>query len=277
MFDKSVIILVVSREILEGSVVDRNAAFMASRIDELGYRVCSIHVVDRVETEMVTAIRCALEQNPRFLLITGGMGPSWDDNSRACVAKATGLPLVQDATALDCVRNSYRRLHAKGLIDDGELNEERARMASLPKGSTCFENPIGTAPAVQLTVGATTLFLLPGVPPEMQRIFKLFVLPAMAAAGPGTPRGQRLLDYHGRDESAISSALRDLARQHPQVSFRTRMQGTEEATTIRITLVAEHADARTLEQLLERAEHGLRERLGIDLHARPTDASRIGD
>ena len=34
MFDKSVIILVVSREILEGAVVDRNAAFIA-----IGYQL----------------------------------------------------------------------------------------------------------------------------------------------------------------------------------------------------------------------------------------------
>lgn len=277
MSDKSVIILVVSREILEGAVVDRNAAFLASRIDDLGYRVRSILVVDREETEMVTAIRWALEQKPTFLMITGGMGPSFDDNSRACVGKATGLPLAQDPAALDYVRNSYRSLHARGLVDDPELNDERARMANVPKGSECFENPVGTAPAVRLQVGPTTLFLLPGVPPEMQRLFKLFVLPAIAAARPGTIRRQRHFDYHGRDESVISSALREVAEHHPQVAFRTRMQGAEESSTIRITLVAEHQDDGVLDDLLASAERELRTRLGIELHAMPTDASRLGD
>ena len=203
MSDKSVIILVVSREILEGSVVDRNAAFIASRISDLGYRVRTIQVVDRVESEMVSAIRWALDEGPGYVIVTGGMGPSWDDNSRACVGKAADLPLYEDATALEHVRNSYRRLFAKGLVEDAELNEERTRMAQLPKGATSFENPIGTAPAVQLKVGSTTLFLLPGVPPEMQRIFKTFVLPAMSAAAPGTHRRQRQFDYHGSDESAM--------------------------------------------------------------------------
>ena len=97
MFDKSVIILVVSREILEGSVVDRNAAFIANRIDDIGYRVRTIQVVDRVEAEATAAIKWALDQKPTFVLLTGGMGPNWDDSSRGCLAKAAGLPLEENA------------------------------------------------------------------------------------------------------------------------------------------------------------------------------------
>jgi nicotinamide-nucleotide amidase len=277
LFDKSVILIVVSREILEGTVVDRNAAFIANRIDDVGYRVRTIQVVDRVETEMIGALSWALEQKPAFVLMTGGMGPNWDDNARSVAAKATGLPLVEDAKALDYVRNSYRRMHAKGLIDDADLTEERSRMARVPKGSVCHENPIGTAPAVQLRHGATTIFLLPGVPAEMQRLFTLYVMPAMVAEGPNTVRSERQVDYHGHDESAISRALGEVVKAHPLVSFRTRVQGTEEARTIRITLVSEDEDAVALSETLDRAETSLRNRLGIEVHGRPTDAGRLGD
>ena len=99
--DKSVIVLVVSREILEGAVVDRNAAFIANRIDDLGYRVRTIQVVDRVESEMVAALRWALEQKPVFVIVTGGLGPNWDDNTRGCLAKAANLPLKEDQRALE--------------------------------------------------------------------------------------------------------------------------------------------------------------------------------
>jgi nicotinamide-nucleotide amidase len=133
LFDKSVIILVVSREILEGSVVDRNAAFIANRIDDIGYRVRTIQVVDRVESEMVAALSWALEQKPTFVLLTGGMGPNWDDNSRGCLAKASGLPLEEDAKALEFIANSYRRLHAKEVIDDPNLNDSRRGMANCPR------------------------------------------------------------------------------------------------------------------------------------------------
>lgn len=277
MFDKSVIILVVSREILEGSVVDRNAAFIANRVDDIGYRVRTIQVVDRVEAEMVAALTWAIEQKPTFVLTTGGMGPNWDDNSRGCLAKATGLGLVEDAKALEYIQNSYRRLFAKEVVASPDLSESRRGMASVPKGSICYENTVGTAPAVQLRVGPTTVFLLPGVPAEMQRFFTQHVMPVMSAEGPDTVRGERNVDYHGHDESSISRALADVAKKHPLVSIRTRVQGIESTRTIRISLVSEQEDAVRLNDLLDQAEQDLRDRLGLELQSPPTDASLLGD
>jgi len=115
------------------------------------------------------------------------------------------------------------------------------------------------------------------VPAEMQRLFTMHVLPAMSAEGPTTVRRERQIDYHGRDESAISRKLGEVAKRHPQASFRTRVQGSEEALTIRITLVVEHSDPVTLDELLEHAESDLRAALGVEVHSRPTDASRLGD
>lgn len=277
MFDKSVIILVVSREILEGSVVDRNAAFIANRIDGIGYRVRTIQVVDRVEAEVTAAIKWALDQKPTFVLLTGGLGPNWDDSSRGCLAKAVGLPMVEDPKALDFVRNSYRRLHAKGAVDDEALTDARRGMASVPRGAVCHENLVGTAPAVQLRAGTTTVFLLPGVPAEMQRFFTMHVMPVMSAEGPNTVRGERQVDYHGHDESVISKALSELTRKHPMVSIRTRVQGVEGARTIRLNLVAEQEDPVALADLLDKAEQDLRDTLGIEIGGRPTDASMLGD
>jgi nicotinamide-nucleotide amidase len=277
LFDKSVIILVVSREILEGSVVDRNAAFIANRIDDIGYRVRTIQVVDRVEAEVTAALKWALEQKPTFVLLTGGMGPNWDDSSRGCLAKAAGVTLVEDPKALEFVQASYRRLHAKNVIDDAELTDSRRGMAMVPKGAICHENTVGTAPAVQLRIGTTIVFLLPGVPAEMQRFFTLNVMPVMSAEGPNTVRGVRQVDYHGHDESAISKALAELAQRHPHVSLRTGVQGIEGARTIRLMLVAEQEDPVRLNDILDAAEQDLRDRLGIELRTRPTDASMLGD
>ena len=277
MFDKSVIILVVSREILEGSVVDRNAAFIANRIDDIGYRVRTIQVVDRVEAEMAATMTWAIEQEPTFVLVTGGMGPNWDDNTRACLAKAAKLELEENPQAIEFVQSAYRRLFAKQVVSHPDLNDARRGMALLPKGATCYENTVGSAPAVQLRVGPTTVFLLPGVPAEMQRFFTSHVMPVMASEGPDTVRGERAVDYHGHDESSISRVLADISAKHPNISIRTRVQGTEMARTIRIVLVAEHENAVQLNEQLEQAEQDLRDRLGLELDTPPTDASRLGD
>ncbi len=264
MFDKSVIILVVSREILEGSVVDRNAAFIANRIDDIGYRVRTIQVCDRVEAEMVATMTWALDQKPTFVLVTGGMGPNWDDNTRGCLAKAAGVELEENEQAREYVQNAYRRLFAKQVVSHPDMTDARLGMAMLPIGAKCYENTVGSAPAVQLDVGETSVFLLPGVPPEMQRFFTAHVMPAMAAAGPDTVRGERTVEYHGHDESSISRILSDISGKHPEISIRTRVQGTEMARSIRIVLVAEQDDAVQLNELLEKAEQDLRDRLGLE-------------
>ena len=262
---KSVFIFCFSRELLEGIVVDRNAAFMGARISDLGYRVRSIQVLDSVEEEMVAAFQWALNEKPAFIITTGGMGPAHDDITRICVAKAAEVETVEDPRALEMLTHSYRRLAAKGVIEDPTINDARRVMAQVPKGAVCYENPIGTAPLVRYQTGPTTFFLLPGVPAELQRLFTLYVAPAMTAEGPGMVKKARHVDYHGQDESAIARLLEDLSRRHNGVTTRTRIQGTEENLTIRITLFGEHSDEEELDAALERAEADLRARLGLEI------------
>jgi len=271
LHDNSVIILVVSREILEGAVLDRNAAFIGNRAVELGYRVRSIQVVDRDEGEVIAAIRWALEQKPAYVMVTGGLGPSFDDNSRTCAAKAIGLPLREDSRGLELLKKSYQRLYAKGAVEDAELNDERRRMALVPAGATCFENPIGTGPAVQIAVGDTKLILLPGVPAEMQRLFLVHIVPQLTAGSPDISRGKRQVDYHTTDESSISQSLRELSKSHAEVSFRTRVLGDGDSRVLRVELVAEDKDQKKVDERLNRAEAELRQRVG---EANRRDSSR---
>jgi molybdopterin-biosynthesis enzyme MoeA-like protein len=262
--NKTVIILCVSREILEGAVVDRNAAFMAARVTDLGFRVRSIQVLDRVEAEMVGSLELALDDKPAYILVTGGLGPGVDDNTRACLAKAAGVGLVENKQSLAQIATAYRRLQAAEVIEDGGMNPDRARMAMVPEGAITYENPIGTAPAVQLAIGPTTVFLLPGVPAEMQRLFLLHVVPTLSKQGPQTIRRSRHIDFPSRDESSLGRVLSDIGRRHRGVMARTHVQGTNQDIVIRITLQAEHTDPVELDALLERAELDLRARLGLE-------------
>lgn len=264
---KNVLIFCVGRDLLEGSVLDRNAHFMADRISDLAFRVQSIHILDDVGEEMVAAFQNALAQKPAFILVTGGMGPGVDDLTRESMAKASGRPLRQDKQAVEMLAKSYRRWFAKGIVEDSELNEARLSIADVPEGSICYENPIGTAPAVRLKVDNTTIFLLPGVPAELQRLFTLYVVPALSSEGPGTLKKAIHVEWPGGDESALKRTLTDIGRHYPGLSSRARVQGDDEVS-IRISLFAEHADEAELDRMLEKAEADLRARLGLELPTR---------
>jgi molybdenum cofactor synthesis domain-containing protein len=251
--------------LLEGTVLDRNANYLAGRLNERGYRVTSIQVLDDVEAQIAAAVQQALTQRPGIIITTGGLGPGHNDVTRESIARAIGRSLNLDAAAREMLATSYRRLFAKGMVEDAELHEDRLRMAEVPEGGTCFENPIGTAPAVRLEVDDTILFLLPGTPVEMQRLFQLYIDPALAAEGQGNIKKARHIVYPGADESAISRLLRDLNRRHPGIHSRARADGSGEDAVLRITLFTEHADESQLDALLERAEADLRSRLGLEV------------
>jgi nicotinamide-nucleotide amidase len=250
--------------LLEGSVLDRNGNFMAKSIDRLAFRVQSVQILDEVRPEMVSAFRTAIEQKPAYVITTGGMGPGHDDITRECVAEAAGLPLIRDDRAIEMLERSYKRLVAKGAVESAELNEDRSGMADVPEGSICYENPMGTAPAVRLRVSETTFFLLPGVPEEMQRLFDLYVIPALAADGPGIVKKARHVEWPGGDESALKRILTDINRRFPEIHTRARVIG-EDQLSLRVSLFGEHADEDELDNLLSRAEADLRARLGLEI------------
>jgi molybdenum cofactor synthesis domain-containing protein len=262
---KTAIIFCIGRELLEGLVLDRNAHFIAGRLNELGVRVVRITVLDDDETEMVAAFKRALDKKLDYVFTTGGMGPGHEDMTRQCWAIATGIPLQRDARATEMIQKSYRRLFAAGVVDDQTLTEERLRMAMLPAGAQAFENPIGIAPALLLQTGATKIMMLPGVPEELRLMFTSCATPMIREDAPGAFRETRHIKYPGRDESAITRLLGELSRRFPGVQCRARVQGSESGYVIHITLYGESTSADALRRQLDEAEADLRARLGMDV------------
>jgi len=90
--------LIIGNEILSGRTQDVNLAFLGRRLNELGIRLMEVRVVPDVEDAIVAAIN---ETRHRFdyVFTTGGIGPTHDDITAACVARAFGLPLIRNPEA----------------------------------------------------------------------------------------------------------------------------------------------------------------------------------
>jgi molybdenum cofactor synthesis domain-containing protein len=275
MTSNTAVIFCIGRELLEGLVLDRNANFMAGRLSAAGWRVRSIQVLDDDRESMVSAFGAALKLRPAFIFTTGGMGPGHDDITRECVAEAAALELHCDDQALEMIAKSYRRLAAKGQVADAALTEERRKMAMVPVGSVCFENPMGTAPAVLLKVGPTRFFLLPGQPQELQNMFELYGMKTLEAEGPGAHKEARYIDFPGTDESALTRVLSDAARRYPQLHTKAGMR--KDGSGIRITVFGEHTDRQELARMLDTAEADLRARLGLEMQRRDRPRGGSGD
>lgn len=208
----AIAILSIGREIMLGHVVDTNAAWMAREAGALGYRVARVVAVDDAEAEIVAALR-ELAAFGRFVLVTGGLGPTPDDLTRAAVAKFAGAELTYHEELWQAVRERFAAMRK-------EPTAGNRAQAWLPAGATAIANPLGTAPGIDLVVGGVRLFAMPGVPLEMKRMFADHVLPVLRAAATAV-RYMKQFHICGLGESLAGEMIRECQPLSPEADIGT--------------------------------------------------------
>src|SRR5271168_5661620 len=123
-------ILVIGDEILSGRTKDKNIGYIAEYLTQIGIDLREVRIVADDEAAIVEALN-ALRARNTYVFTTGGIGPTHDDITAECVAKAFGLPLVLDPEAKSRLESRYRAMGGQM-----ELNEARLRMAHVPQGAT---------------------------------------------------------------------------------------------------------------------------------------------
>jgi len=152
-------VLIIGNEILSGRTQDANLAYLAKGLNEVGVRLGEARVIADVEDEIVAAVN-ALRARHDYVFTTGGIGPTHDDITAECVAKAFARPLIRHAEAL-------RRLDAHYERTGIELNEARLRMANTPEGADLIDNPVSSAPGFRVE----NVYVMAGVPRICQAMF----------------------------------------------------------------------------------------------------------
>src|ERR1700752_1263655 len=147
-------ILVIGDEILSGRAKDKNIGVIAGNLTNIGIDLREVRVVADEEPEIVAALD-ALRHRYTYVFTTGGIGPTHDDITADCVAKAFGVSIDVDprARALLLTR-----------IAEKDLNEARLRMARIPKGADLILNKVSAAPGFRIG----NVHVMAGVPSIMQ-------------------------------------------------------------------------------------------------------------
>lgn len=126
-------VLIIGNEILSGRTQDTNLNHIAKVLGEAGVRVLEARVIPDVEDEIVTALNHARAKYD-YVLTTGGIGPTHDDITADCVAKAFGVPIIVSDEIAEVI---------KGRPALPAVMESRMRMARIPDGSSLIDNPTG--------------------------------------------------------------------------------------------------------------------------------------
>ncbi|MBN8534527.1 MAG: competence/damage-inducible protein A [Rhizobiales bacterium] len=197
----SAALLVIGDEILSGRTKDKNIGYIAEYLTNSGIDLREVRVVPDIEEEIVAAIN-TLRARYTYLFTTGGIGPTHDDITADCVAKAFDVSIDVDPRAVEVMLERYK---------PEELNEARLRMARIPAGADLIENPISKAPGFMIG----NVIVMAGVPNIMQAMLD-HVAPRLRT---GTRVLARSVDAAGLGEGIYAAGLGALAVEHQSVSI----------------------------------------------------------
>ncbi len=116
-----------------------------------------VRIIPDDETVIIETVQhCS--QKYDFVLTTGGIGPTHDDITSACIAKAFNIALIRNPEAEARLKKQYK---------PEELNAARLKMADIPEGADLIDNPVSAAPGFIVE----NVFVLAGIPSIMQAMF----------------------------------------------------------------------------------------------------------
>jgi molybdenum cofactor synthesis domain-containing protein len=195
-------LLVIGDEILSGRTKDKNIGYIADYLTALGLDLMEVRVVGDKEEAIIDALN-ALRHRYTYVFTTGGIGPTHDDITADCVAKAFGVSIDVDPRALAILQE---RLATTKI----EMNDARLRMTRIPKGADLVLNKVSGAPGMWIG----NVIVMAGVPTIMQAM--------LDEVAPKLNTGVRMLTETIRAdarEGDIGTQLGEIAQANPQVAI----------------------------------------------------------
>ncbi|MEK6543481.1 MAG: molybdopterin-binding protein, partial [Elusimicrobiota bacterium] len=168
-------------------------------------------VADRIED-----VRFAIEQavsRSSLVVVTGGLGPTFDDLTREAAAKALGRRLIIDRVVEAGIRERYLRYHPV-------MPANNRKQAFVIEGAEVIHNDAGTAPGQMLIHKGSMLLLLPGPPRELEATLRKALSGIQRFSGP-EPLTTKVFHIAGNTESEAEEKARALVAQCQKAGVQT--------------------------------------------------------
>ena len=194
-------ILTIGTEILLGDLLDTNAAWLGGRLASLGVSIYRHTTVGDNKSRITAALEEAASRTD-LVITTGGLGPTSDDLTNACLGEAAGREMVEYPEARRHVDEMFKRFGR-------EPTPSNYKQALFPEGTELIPNPLGTAMGAMLELDGALVATFPGVPGEMKGMFEETLEPLIRERSEGAIVS-RTLWFTGIGESALAEKVQDL-------------------------------------------------------------------
>ena len=147
-------LVIIGDEILSGRTEDKNLAYLAKWLGKLGISLSEVRVVLDDEDAIISSVN-SLRKKYDYVFTTGGIGPTHDDITTECIAKAFGVKVKVDDDALEKM---------EAFLDGKELTEPLLKMLRIPEGGELIYSPATKAPGYKIG----NVFVMAGIPKIMR-------------------------------------------------------------------------------------------------------------
>ncbi|NLW18994.1 MAG: competence/damage-inducible protein A [Candidatus Cloacimonetes bacterium] len=198
-------VLTIGNEILLGSTLNTNLAWLAQELAAIGLPVdFSLTVKD--EPEAISQALALAWEKCDVVITTGGLGPTEDDITKNAIASFFDAELMFDPAIWEEIlkRFAFRKM---------KVPESNRSQAMVPKNFMALKNDRGTAPGLFFEDGSKSFFAFAGVPLEMRHLFENQAKPLLLEKyGNDKQIWQHTLHTFGISESALAELLADFPK-----------------------------------------------------------------
>ncbi|GMQ24143.1 CinA family nicotinamide mononucleotide deamidase-related protein [Algoriphagus sp. oki45] len=194
-------IIAIGDELLYGQIMDTNSHWISQELDLVGVKVVRKTTVGDNRTDILAAFAAA-EERADLILITGGLGPTQDDLTKPLLAEYFGCEVVEFPKAVEAVTSFFKR---RGR----EMTPLNILQGHLPSCCTYVPNEVGTAPGMWFERGGKYWMSMPGVPHEMKKLMKDFVLPTLPKVVALPVIYHKVIKTVGIGESWLADLIKD--------------------------------------------------------------------
>ena len=209
---KSIAILCIGDELLDGRVRDKNAHHLVQLLSRRAMVVQEIRIISDDMDSIVGALESC--SGVDYVVVSGGLGPTADDITREAAAAFSGSVLEEDLKMVQRLRAAFE---SRGF----PFTENNHRQCTFPSTATILATEVGSAAGFYLDETDTRYFFFPGVPSEFRWFVDRYLpMPGDAEIAEHSAK----MTFFGLSESQIETKIIEAAgearRRNIRVGYR---------------------------------------------------------
>lgn len=239
-------ILTIGDELLIGQVIDTNSAWMGQELNKSGFFVHRITSVSDKEDEILSVLKETTSRSS-IVLITGGLGPTRDDITKAALCKFFNTKLVFNEAVFSDIEQFL-----KGRVSG--INQLNRDQALVPEQCTVIRNPVGTAPIMWFNHSGGVVVSMPGVPSEMKTAMTNEIVPRLTAQFDTGVVRHKTVHVFNIPEAVLAEML---SRWEDDIPDFLKVAYLPSPGKLRLRLSGRGKDASVIDAAIDRAVSGL--------------------